>query len=152
VSEDTTEENVVWSKSWNIADITTLGICRGPASKAIKNALSLAERPQLKISGKRIPGTDNVLAGTLVLFLDFVPSQTQIDAITAALIASPACDTDDRDRLFKLSDLNEIAKISKPGDLFYIKNLARLTGLGSGCLVYKGTNGTFYRLSNDEAV
>lgn len=136
---------------FDIATLNPAGVCRAPASRAVNVALGLPGRATVSVRGQRVPGSDNFVEGALFVYLSLVPTAAQIEAIRVALVAANPCNDDDANRRVRVNDLKDIAKESREGETVYVTNLPRLVG-GNGCLVYKGKNGTWYRVSNDTEV
>lgn len=148
------EEEKIWATvlEFDVSTLNPLGVCRSPAAKAINHALGLPGRAVVAISGERIPGSDNFKNGTLFAFLDVATTSEQIEAIRAAISSAQPCTDDDAGRRVKLADLNDIASETRLGELVFVANLPRLTGVGQGAWVYKGRQSKWYRVADDTEV
>lgn len=147
------DENKEWASvlEFDISALNPAGVCRSPVSRAVNVALGLPGRATVSVSGQRVPGSDNFVSGTLSVYLEIAPTAAQIEAIRVGLVAANPCNDDDANRRVRINDLKDLAKESREGETVYVVNLPRLVG-GSGCLVYKGKNGTWFRVSNDTEV
>lgn len=140
--------------SFNVSQ-SPAGVCPPKLSREIKQALGLAKKPRIEYAGRNYPGTDNLESGVFsVQCRDLsAPEQATLLATIQAHAVCEPFDSPDKDNFgFDLDDLDDLFLSSMPGQVVYVRDLARINGnAGKGSLVYRTRNG-WRRVSNDDVV
>jgi hypothetical protein len=128
------------------------GICPAKLTRKIKQQLNLPIKPKCIYAGKLIPGSDNIISGELELRFSLeLTAQQILDVDSVFTTVNPCKDnhaTAKPDFGVDLDDLDDLLSPAQPGQTVFVRDLARASGDGSGCMVYRSED-SWRRVSDD---
>lgn len=132
-------------------DILSQRMCARKLAREIRDGLALVKRPEITYVGENEPGTDNLMRGA---FTVKVPEETSGTLLRDVISAHAPCEPiRSRDRSNYGVDLDELPDFlhASPGEIIFVRDLPRISGSGTGTLVYRVGKG-FRRVSDDSRV
>jgi len=132
-------------------DVSSHRMCARKLIREVKNGLGLSLRPIVLYVGQNEPGTDNLMSGT---FSVEIPGIVDVVALREIVRNHVPCENNEaRDRQNYGIDLDELVDFlnATPGTILFVRDLPRISGGGTGTLVYRVGRG-FRRVSDDTRV